>query len=137
LNALKRYADSNEVFQLAKKAGSKDKSIDIWVNKNNRELAKGKEPIVQEVIVVPEEEKTSNIDAVPKELHYSTERIKSCIFFTNWQPKSLKRPIRKMKRHLPVKQLLLKVNLQQNQKATQLLQQHLYPLPPSHLHPLV
>jgi len=76
LNGLQRYADSNEVFQLAKKAGSKDKSIDIWINKNNGQLAKGKEAIAHEVIVVSEEEKASNIDAVPKELHYSIERIK-------------------------------------------------------------
>lgn len=40
LNGLKRFADSNAVFQFARKAGSKDKSIDIWISKNNRELAK-------------------------------------------------------------------------------------------------
>jgi hypothetical protein len=40
LNGLKRFADSNVVFQFARKAGSKDKSIDIWISKNNRELAK-------------------------------------------------------------------------------------------------
>jgi len=39
LNGLKRYADSNEVFKLAKKS-SKDKSIDIWMSKNNAALAK-------------------------------------------------------------------------------------------------
>jgi hypothetical protein len=40
LNGLKRFADSNAVFQLAKKAGSKDKAIDIWIAKNNAGLAK-------------------------------------------------------------------------------------------------
>lgn len=39
LNGLKRYADSNEIFKLAKKS-SKDKSIDIWMSKNNTALAK-------------------------------------------------------------------------------------------------
>lgn len=42
LNGLKRYADSNECFLFAKKSGSKDKSMDIWISKNNRELAKRK-----------------------------------------------------------------------------------------------
>jgi hypothetical protein len=40
LNGLKRYADSYEVFQLAKKAGSKEKSIDIWMTKNTSNMAK-------------------------------------------------------------------------------------------------
>jgi hypothetical protein len=40
LNGLKRFADSNAVFQLARKAGSKDKAIDIWIAKNNAGLAK-------------------------------------------------------------------------------------------------
>jgi hypothetical protein len=42
LNGLKRYADSNNAFALAKKLGSKEKSIDIWKSKNDRELAKGR-----------------------------------------------------------------------------------------------
>lgn len=40
LNALKRYEDSNEIFMAAKKSGSKDKTIDIWISKNKREMAK-------------------------------------------------------------------------------------------------
>jgi len=43
LNGLKRYGDSNRAFALAKGHGSKEKSIDIWISKNNRELAKGKD----------------------------------------------------------------------------------------------
>jgi hypothetical protein len=41
LNGLKRYAESNEALQLAKKAGSKDKTIDIWISKNTAAIAKG------------------------------------------------------------------------------------------------
>jgi hypothetical protein len=41
LNGLKRYADSNEAFALSQKFGTKEKSVDIWIAKNGRELAKG------------------------------------------------------------------------------------------------
>jgi hypothetical protein len=76
LNALKRYNDSNEILMAAKKAGSKDKSLDIWISKNTRELAKC---IIHNgecgLTVVSEEEKKSNIDVIPKSLHYSTESM--------------------------------------------------------------
>ena len=39
LNGLKRYADSNNAFALATTFGSKEKSIDIWKSKNDRQLA--------------------------------------------------------------------------------------------------
>jgi hypothetical protein len=69
LNGLKRYADSNEVFQLAKKAESKEKSIDIWITKNTRELAKPTSPPI-----AVSEEKKSTVDVIPKGLAYSIER---------------------------------------------------------------
>jgi hypothetical protein len=60
----------------AKTAGSKDKSLDIWISKNTRELAKcitrkGERGLM----VVSEEEKKSSIDVIPKTLHYSTESM--------------------------------------------------------------
>ena len=41
LHGLKRFKESNAVFELVKQKGSKDKSIDIWIAKNNMELKKG------------------------------------------------------------------------------------------------
>ena len=70
LNGLKRYADSNEIFKLAKKS-SKDKSIDIWMSKNNAALAKRILLERRFVTLVSEEEKQAKIDAIPKELPYS------------------------------------------------------------------
>src|SRR5271154_380901 len=45
LNGLKRYADSNEIFKLTKQS-SKDKSIGIWIAKNNAALAKRSLPLM-------------------------------------------------------------------------------------------
>jgi len=40
LHVLKKYKESNEILQFVKNRGSKDKSIDIWIAKNNIELKK-------------------------------------------------------------------------------------------------
>ena len=41
LNGLKRYADSNEAFELSLKYGIKEKSVAIWIAKNAIDLARG------------------------------------------------------------------------------------------------
>jgi hypothetical protein len=80
LNALKRYSDSNEVFRAAKKAGSKDKAIDIWIAKNNRGLANCtylNQKMFKLIVVVSEEEKRSSIDIIPKTLPHKC--MVSCV----------------------------------------------------------
>jgi len=77
LNGLKRYNDSNAVFNAAKKAGSKDKTMDIWISKNNHALKQCIQfGLVMALIIVSEEEQTpSNIDIIPKTLPYPVERM--------------------------------------------------------------
>jgi len=85
LNGLKRYIDSNEAFDAAKNAGSKDKTMDIWISKNNHALKQCTQirPNMALIIVSEEEQTTSNVDIIPNTLPYPDERMSLDRVFPN------------------------------------------------------